>query len=240
MKPSLERENDHFAALIEHDLGAPVRAVVEFSHLLQGEYGASLDDNARLYLSFIVNNGEKLRSMIVGLGRLRRIDVPAAELSHTDCNAILAQCLDRLRPVIEAQGAEVIVTDLPPALANAKEIEEIFSELLDNSLKFVVQGRRPRICVRGVSHDGIAEYSISDNGIGMDARFYEKVFQPFTKLNIDSLFPGIGMGLCLVKRMVEAHNGQVTLESEVGNGTTVRFTIATENVPSNDVGRPSS
>lgn len=221
----IAQEFKDYAYIVSHDLGAPVRAMVEFSKLLAGERGSQLSDEAREFLSIIVENGVHLQNMMSALLDYSRLDTMAKPYTKVDCNMVVKFCQNQLQGVIAAKKAALDIGPLPVIDADAEQITKLFAALLDNALKFQAEGARPEIKVRVEDKSGYWQFSVSDNGIGIDARHMEKIFKLFQRLHSQEEYPGCGAGLTLAQKIVHRHHGVIACTSQSGKGSTFTFTL---------------
>lgn len=217
-----------YAYSVSHDLSAPVRAMVEFSKLLSQEHGDVLSGEAQEYLSLIVSNGQKMQSMMDGLLAYSRLNTQAKPLARIDCNRILDQCREVLQGKIRETGAIFEITHLPTVRADADQAFQLFVALLDNALKFQPRGNQPKITVSAEPRGAFWQFSVVDNGIGIKPQFHEKIFKLFQRLHAEEEYPGVGIGLTLVERIIQRHGGKIWCEVGPGGGTAFCFTFLNE------------
>jgi chemotaxis family two-component system sensor kinase Cph1 len=220
----IEQEFKEFTYIISHDLSAPLRTVVEFSRLLNSEYADKLDGEAKEYLGLITEGGLKLQTMLQGLLDYSRLNTMAKPPSLVNCNTILADCQLVLKNEMKAKKAVLEIGTLPTVKADAEQLMQLFLILLNNALKFNA-GNPPRINIGAEQNDAYWIFSIRDNGIGIPAEFYDRIFKPFQRLHTESEYEGIGMGLSLAKKIAERHGGRVWVESVLGKGSCFMFSI---------------
>lgn len=217
-------ELEQFAELAAHDLKEPLRIVVSFSKLFLDEYGVNLDEKAGKYIEYSVDGAKRMQALIDGLLKFALITSRGGEIARTDSDAALRHVLDNRRNELDAACAKVVSTALPNVVADRSQLIWIFENLIDNSLKFT-DGRAPEIAVDAVRNDREWVFSVRDNGIGIDKKNEHRIFQIFQKLHKRSEYEGVGIGLALVKRIIDRHKGRVWAESEPGLGTTIFFTL---------------
>jgi light-regulated signal transduction histidine kinase (bacteriophytochrome) len=206
-------------------MGAPLRNMVEFSRLLNSEETNALSDDGKEYLSLIIDSGEKLQAMMAGLVDYSRLDSVDRTVASVDCNEVLADCRVLLDSKIRDTGAKVEIGPLPTVTADRQQLMQLFVSLLDNALKFHAPGKIPTVSVSAVDREAEWVFTVRDNGIGIDEKFYDRVFQPFKRLHTDREFSGIGMGLTLAKQIVALNGGQLSLVSWPDQGSSFTFTI---------------
>jgi len=216
---------EEFTRIIAHDLGAPLRGMVEFSRLLQDGQPDALNDDGKLYLSLIINNGEKLKKMLAALVDYSCVDMMEIMPSHTDLHVILQNCENTLKERIDKTKAQITIFPLPTVVTDAEQIQKIFHILLENALTFVEPEKTPdiQISARSISEGWV--FQVKDNGIGFIEDFYDHIFKPFKRLHCDEEYPGIGMGLTLARKMLERQNGRIWVESIPRQGSTFFFLI---------------
>jgi len=225
----LERSNselEQFAYVASHDLQAPLRSIVGFGQLLHKDYRGRLDVDADTYIDFMVKSAHQMQELIRGLLAYSRIGREPAEAAAADAGAVLAEVQARLHAVIAESGAVLSHDPLPRVACPPLELGQLLQNLVGNALKFQVPGQAPRIHV-GVEPDGNQwRLSVRDNGIGIEARYLERIFQMFQRLHTADRFEGTGIGLAICRKIVERHGGRLWAESEPGQGSTFYFTLA--------------
>lgn len=222
---SLAKTFKEFAYVVSHDLGTPLRAMIEFSKLLKEENSEALNEESQLYLSMIITNGEKAQAMLAGLLDYSRLNTSAKPSAPTDCNQLLRECQNALAEKISAHNAKLTVSSLPIMSSDAEQIKQLFMSLLDNAITYHVRGEAPAVSVSAERQAADWVFSVRDNGIGIDERFHERIFQPFKRLHPDGEYPGVGMGLALAKKVVERHGGRIWVDSSPGQGAAFLFSI---------------
>ncbi|HEV2426451.1 MAG TPA: PAS domain S-box protein [Terriglobia bacterium] len=223
----LERSNadlEQFAYVASHDLQEPLRMVASFTQLLADRYGTQLDDEAREFIGFALEGATRMQALIGGLLSFARVKTRAKELQPMDCQAAFQRTLGSFRVTLQETGAEVSAEGLPTVLADQSQIEQLFQNLIGNALKFRSQDT-PRIRISAQRNGKEWIFSVSDNGIGIDPRYRERIFAIFQRLHSRNEYPGTGIGLAICKKIVERHGGRIWVESEAGHGATFHFTL---------------
>ncbi|GGL10191.1 hypothetical protein GCM10012284_51170 [Mangrovihabitans endophyticus] len=223
----LERSNRElrdFAYVASHDLQEPLRMVVSYTELLAQRYEGQIDDRADRYIGFIVDGGLRMRQLIKGLLVYSRAGTRDVDLKPADVSAIVGNVLRDLRQYIDEAGARVEVGELPAVTADATQLGQLFQNLISNAVKFRGDAP-PRIRIEAVEADDGWQFSVADNGIGFDQEFAEQIFMMFRRLHSHGEYDGSGIGLAVVRRIVERHGGRIWCESKAGAGTTFFFTI---------------
>jgi two-component system, LuxR family, sensor kinase FixL len=220
----LERSNkelDQYASLASHDLKEPLRKITTFSNRLVSKYAPLLGDDGRSYLQKIDDAAMRMTSLISNLLTYSRIMPVKESYVKTDLNVLITTVLADLEISIEEKKAVIQVEKLPEIEVHPGQFKQLFQNLISNSLKFSREGEAPWIEIK--SHllpDNRAELLVSDNGIGFESHYSEKIFVMFQRLHSRSEYEGTGIGLALCKKIVESHNGTITARSEKGTGTT--------------------
>lgn len=213
-----------YAYRVSHDLNTPIRAMVDFSKILISEYDSSLSEEGQLYLSIIIENGVKMQSMMDGLLLYSRLNTMAKPLEATNVDNVVKDCIVSLEDLIAGTETEINVGELPIVVADAHQISTLFKELIENAIKFN-QNETPVIDITSIQNNGYWEFSIRDNGIGINPLYSDKIFQMFAKLHTDEEFPGVGVGLALAHKIVQRHGGQIWCEPNPNGGSTFSFSI---------------
>ena len=233
----LRRSNEdleRFAYVSSHDLQEPIRSIVSFSQLLERRYGGRLDADADEYIGFIVEAGTRMQALIRDLLQLSRVSTRAGEPRPTESGAVLESVLRDISPVVEASDAVVERGPMPRVMADPTQLGQIFSNLISNALKFCRPGVQPRVRLSAEREGRFWRFAVEDNGIGIEAEYFDRIFVIFQRLHTRDHYDGTGIGLALVKRIVEQHGGRTWVESEPGRGSTFYFTL-----PGADAGPPA-
>jgi signal transduction histidine kinase len=223
----LERANAElkaFAYAMSHDLSEPLRTISGFVQLLADRYRGQLDSDADEFIGFVVEGTERMRRLIDSLLAFSRVGSAPLDLELVDCTPLLARIERDLGASIAEAGASVEVGELPTVTADRKQLERLFANLVSNAVKF--RGPEPS-CVRvSAVRDGRSwRFSVTDNGIGVEPRHAERIFNVFQRLHGPDEFAGTGIGLSVCKRIVERHGGRIWVEAAEGGGTSFLFTI---------------
>jgi signal transduction histidine kinase len=225
----LERSNvdlEEFGYAVSHDLKEPLRSVSGFLELLKRRAGAKLDDKANDYVDRSLAGAERMRLLIEDLLAYARVSTGPRALQAVDLNQVVRDVLGGLEQSIEESGARIEVGELPVLQAERALLSAVFQNLIANAIKF--RREQPVIRIDAREEDGQWQLSVKDNGIGIDAAQFDRVFQVFQRLHGKDEYPGTGIGLAVCKKIVERHGGRIWLESTPGAGTTFRFTIPTQ------------
>ncbi|MEV8630138.1 ATP-binding protein [Streptosporangium sp. NPDC051023] len=219
-------ELEQFAYVASHDLQEPLRKVASFTQMLDQRYGDQLDDRAKQYIAFAVDGAKRMQLLINDLLDFSRVGRTGGEPAPVDANVPLRTALDNLAAPIEESGATVTSDELPTVRGNRPQLTQLFQNLIGNAVKFRSQ-EPPEIHI-GVRRDGdVWEFSCSDNGIGIESKYTDRIFLIFQRLHGRDVYAGTGIGLALCKKIVEYHGGRIWVESEAPDkpGTTFRWTL---------------
>jgi signal transduction histidine kinase len=221
-------ELEQFAYVASHDLQEPLRKVASFCQMLERKYGDKLDDRGRQYIDFAVDGAKRMQVLINDLLNFSRVG--RLERSHETVG--MRVCLDRalynLAQLREDTGAEVTADELPELPGDQTQFTQLLQNLIGNAIKF--HGDDPPRVHIGARRDGdVWEFSCSDNGIGIDAKYADRIFLIFQRLHPQDVYTGTGIGLAMCKKIVEHHGGRIWLDENSGTpdhpGTTIRWTL---------------
>lgn len=227
MMAELSRSNaelEQFAYVASHDLQEPLRAVAGCVEILEREYRDKLDSEANELIRHTVEGARRMQTLIRDLLTYSRVSSRGQPFEPTDCNAALERALVNLETSIRENDALVTCDPLPTILADPTQMTQLFQNLIGNAIKFRGE-HRPEIHVSVQPVDDGWQFSVRDNGIGIDRQYYNQIFILFQRLHTRTEYPGTGIGLAVCKRIVERHGGTITVESEVGKGSVFSFTI---------------
>jgi signal transduction histidine kinase len=219
------RDLEQFAYVASHDLQEPLRKVASFCQLLQRRYAGQLDERADQYIAFAVDGAQRMQRLINDLLAFSRIGRLTAGFTDVDLNLVLADVASQTEAAREYAGGQVTWDRLPVVEGEEPLLTTLFANLVSNSLKFRAPDRAPHIHIGATECGQEWEISVADNGIGIEKEFADKVFVIFQRLHAKDAYPGTGIGLAIVKKIVEYHGGRVWLDPDVAEGTTVRFTL---------------
>jgi light-regulated signal transduction histidine kinase (bacteriophytochrome) len=223
----LERSNQElqqFAYVASHDLQEPLRAVAGFIRLLERRYKEKLDQDAQEFIHFAVDGAVRMQKLIDDLLAYSRVGSHTIPLEPVDCNFLLDQAISNLQVAIEESHAVITRGTLPAITCNGPQMVQLFQNLISNAIKF--RGREtPRIHIAAERRGEEWLFSFRDNGIGIDPRHHDRIFKIFQRLHSRDEYAGTGIGLALCMKIVELHKGRIWMESELGKGTTVYFTL---------------
>ena len=217
---------ENFAAIASHDLQEPLRKIVTFGERLQGECQDQLDEDGTYYLERIVSASHRMRNLINDLLVYSRVTRKGEAETAVNLNTLVHDILSDFELKINEKSASVEVSDLETIEADASQMRQLFQNLISNALKFQTPHNKPVIKISGAPNSlkpGLYTITVSDNGIGLDEKYKEKIFTIFQRLHGRQEYEGSGIGLAICRRIVNRHNGNIEVSSIPGEGTT--FTI---------------
>ncbi|WP_344823497.1 sensor histidine kinase [Actinocorallia longicatena] len=215
-------ELEQFAYVASHDLQEPLRKVVSFCQMIERRYADKLDDRGLQYIGFAVDGASRMQVLINDLLAFSRVGRLNDEKDEVPLGETLAKAIDNLSTTIEESGARVTLPDdLPAVHGNRTLLTQLWQNLIGNSIKFR-SGPEPSVTVEW---DGASEFTVTDDGIGIDPEFSDKIFVIFQRLHTRDAYTGTGIGLALCKKIVEHHGGVIRLDPSYTGGTRIRFTL---------------
>jgi light-regulated signal transduction histidine kinase (bacteriophytochrome) len=217
-------ELEQFAYVSSHDLQEPLRMITSYLQLLQRRYKGKLDDKADKYIYFAVDGASRMQNLINDLLEFSRVSTKATEPEPADCEFILNQALSNIEIFIKENNATVSHCSLPEVMADYTQLIQVFQNLIINGIKFHGE-ETSKIYISAQKKESEWVFSVQDNGIGIDPKYSEKIFEVFKRLNKKEEYPGTGIGLSICKKVVERHGGRIWVESELGKGSTFYFTL---------------
>lgn len=220
---------NQFAYVASHDLQTPLRNIISYLQLLERRYAAKLDADARDFIGFAVNGAKQMTALINDLLEYSRIDSQGKAFAPASLGDMLGDALDNLRHAMDEVGAKVEVADqLPTVLGDQIQLRQLLQNLLGNAIKYRRPDCAPRIRITTERAGPYWTIAIADNGIGIDAEFFDRVFAIFQRLHTSARYPGTGIGLALCKRVVDRHGGRIWVESGENGGCVFKFTLPAE------------
>jgi PAS domain S-box-containing protein len=223
----LKRSNaelEQFAYVASHDLQEPLRMVASYTQLLGRRYQAKLDQDAREFMSYIVDGATRMKQLIEDLLAYSRVGTKGQEFKPVALEAPLRRALFNLRAGIEEAGAAVTYDPLPTVHGDEVQLGQLLQNLVGNALKFR-SNSVPRIHLAVIDTPGEFQVEVRDNGIGIEPQYYERIFMVFQRLHNKGEYPGTGIGLAICKKVVERHGGRIWVESRAGAGSSFFFTL---------------
>ena len=219
-------ELERFAYVASHDLQEPLRMVSSFMDLLDAKYKDVLDEKGKKYIFYAKNGADRMKIMISDLLEYSKAGVLDQTLEVIDLNKLLSEVTALFTKDLTDKGGQIIIGTLPVTNSYKMPLHGIFQNLISNALKYCKADQPPILKIDAIEKGNQIEFSISDNGIGIKEENFNKIFTIFERLHNKKDYPGTGIGLAIVERIVEKIGGRIWVESEFGVGTTFFFTIA--------------
>jgi signal transduction histidine kinase len=226
---ALKRSNadlEQFAYVATHDLQEPLRMISSYTQLLEKRYKGQLDERADQYIHFAVDGANRMQRLIQDLLAFSRLGRKEPQLQPVDSGTVLERALQSLE--LAKEGAIVnVIGNLPEVVADEGQLEQVFTNLIGNALKFRRSNAEQHHVEIAAEPESDTEwrFSVQDNGIGIDQTYFDRIFTIFQRLNTREVFAGSGIGLSIVKRIIEHHGGRIWLSSQPEHGTTFYFTL---------------
>ncbi len=222
-------ELERFAYVVSHDLQAPLKTISNYVQLLERRYREQLDAKADKYINYIVGGVRRMRTQIEDLLEYSRVGRAKNTFRETDCNVVLQQAISNLQSEIDSSNATIITdNNLPSLIADFSQLVVLFQNLISNSIKYRRQ-IPPHIEIQAHKKETIWQFSVTDNGIGLEPQYKKRIFQIFQRLHTQDEYPGTGIGLAICQKIVERHGGNIWVESQLGYGSVFYFTIPNQN-----------
>jgi len=226
----LERSNQNlesFTAIVAHDMVAPLRTVTNYLQLLERRYAEQLDEKGRSFIEAAVSGARHMAEQIKDIRELSRVSSRGGRLKNIDAGAAVQQALSNLEMAIGDCNAQITVGEMPEVCGDHLQLTQLVQNLLQNSMKYAAADRGPQIDIQARPSAGEWLFSVADNGIGMEDRHLDRIFQIFQRLHAPGEYSGSGIGLAICKRIIERHNGRIWATSTPGQGSTFYFTLPT-------------
>jgi light-regulated signal transduction histidine kinase (bacteriophytochrome) len=220
-------ELQQFAYVASHDLQEPLRNVANCVQILKEDYRNKLDADADQLIHYAVDSVVRMKALINDLLLFSRVGTRSQQFEETNCEEVLEETLTSMRSSIGETGAVITHDPLPTISADGTQLLQVFQNLIANAMKFR-RDEPPKVHISAVKNGSEWVFSIKDNGIGIESRHFERILVIFQRLHNRTEYEGSGMGLAIVKKIVERHQGKVWVESEVGVGSTFYFSIPNE------------
>jgi PAS domain S-box-containing protein len=223
----LQRSNaelEQFAYVASHDLQEPLRMVANYTELLAQRYKGKLDEKADKYIHYASDGARRMQRLVADLLAYSRVGSQGKSLQPVAADAVVQWVLGSLQSLIQDTGATVEHAELPVVLADEVQLGQLFQNLIGNAIKFR-SGAPPSVVITAVPDGSRWRFAVTDNGIGIDMQYADRIFQMFQRLHEIGRYEGSGIGLAIAKRIVERHGGEIWAESSPGAGSTFRFTL---------------
>ena len=222
-----------FAYITSHDLQEPLRTMSSYAGLLKHRYEGHLDQDADEFIEFMVSEAARMKAMIQGLLDYSRIGTRRDEFKNFNSEKAVNYALSDLASFIKENNAEITYDKLPVIYASIDQITHVFKNLIENAIKFRKKDENPKIHISARKKDEEYIFSVRDNSIGMEPEYTDKIFEIFKRLHAIGEYEGAGIGLAIVKRIIDRHGGYIWVRSELGKGSIFYFTIPTNSTTKN-------
>lgn len=219
------KELEQFNYIASHDLQEPLRTVSNYIQILEEDYSGELGTEVKNHLHTIMLATKRMSVLVHSLLDFSRLGRNKLLIS-TDCNLVVKNVIDDLDNLIRDSGARITVEELPVISAYEIELRQLFQNLINNAIKFRKKDTMPEIRIGCNDKNEYFEFYVTDNGIGIEPRHFDRIFQIFQRLNPEKEFEGYGIGLAYCKKIAEMHGGTIEIESTVGKGSTFKFLIS--------------
>ncbi len=242
-------ELEQFAYIASHDLQEPLRTVGSFAQLLERRYQDKLEEKALRYIKFIVDGTNRMQTLVNDLLEYSRVGTRGKPFQVTDCNAVLEEAIANLEGAIRKTDATVqgwrygdsditgghyrrpkAISGLPVVMADSGQLVQLFQNLIGNAIKYSRPEEPPSVNVKAVRQEDGWQFCIQDNGIGIDPKHFDRIFQIFQRLHAQDEYSGTGIGLAICQKIIQRHGGRIWVESKLGFGSWFYFTIPDRNV----------
>jgi PAS domain S-box-containing protein len=222
---SANKEMESFSYSISHDLRAPLRGINGFAQILLEDYASKLDDEGKKHCSRIMDSAIKMGQLIDNLLAFSRLSLADIDKSHLDMKKLIYSVFSEIADAKSQEHISLNVDELSDTYADSALIKQVWVNLLSNAVKYSSKREKGIITVSSGKENGMCIYCVKDNGVGFDMNNADKLFGVFQRLHSAKNFEGTGIGLAIVKRIVQRHGGEVWAESEVDKGATFYFSL---------------
>jgi PAS domain S-box-containing protein len=216
------RELNDFAYIVSHDLKAPLRAISTLAGMLVNDYREKVDPEGKEHLDLLIGRVKRMYNLIEGILQYSRIGRVKEETEDVDINEVISQVIDLTVPPSTIKV--VLDNQLPIIKGDRTRLQQIFQNLIGNAVKFMDKPQG-EIHIGYSNDDGLSKFYVADNGPGIESKHFEKIFKIFQTLHPRDEVESTGIGLAIIKKIVEAYDGKIWVESSVGKGTTFHFTL---------------
>jgi light-regulated signal transduction histidine kinase (bacteriophytochrome) len=221
---------ENYTYVVSHDLKAPLRAMRSFSAFLLEDYSEKLDKKGQDYLQRIADASSHMDTLIENLLLLSRVGRKFMEVEVVDLNQLLEEIVEDLEPSIQKSNGKVVFQNLPAVSIQRTWMKELFMNLINNGLKFN-KSKTPRVEVTYEERESGLLFKVRDNGIGIEEKYFDRVFTLFERLHTQEEYEGTGAGLAICKKIVQQFGGRIWIESQISRGSTFFFTLPKKKNP---------
>lgn len=219
------KELEQFTYIASHDLQEPLRTISNYISIISKDNKQEMDEQVKKYLSIISQKTDRMSMLIKGLLDYSRIG-RKSKLISVDTKKVIDNVISDLGNLIKTTRSIIHIGELPSLYVYETELRQVFQNLINNAIKFKKKNITPEIWIQCIKKDSEWEFSVKDNGIGIDPKHFDRIFNIFQRLNSELDYPGYGIGLAASKKIIEMHGGRIWIESNPGAGSTFHFTIS--------------
>jgi signal transduction histidine kinase len=230
-KLNLEAANselESFSYSVSHDLRSPLRAIDGYSQMLEEDYGTQLDETGRRYIRTVRGGSQRMAALIDDLLAFSRLSRQRLDRQTVDMTALARRAAAEVLEGQPEPKPAVKIDELPPAAGDPALLRQVWTNLIGNAVKYSSKSAAPQVEVRAAAEGRLVRYEVQDNGVGFDMKYVDKLFGVFQRLHSVDEYPGTGVGLAIVQRIISRHEGAVAARGERGKGATFQFTLPTE------------
>jgi light-regulated signal transduction histidine kinase (bacteriophytochrome) len=227
---ALNAELESFSYSVSHDLRSPVRAVAGYAEAIRESYGASLDDEGRRLLSVVESEAARMGRLIDDLLAFSRLGRQRMAETRVLMTQLAHEAADECAREAGRDVSTIVIDELPPAHGDRALLKQVWINLISNAIKYSGKHANPEVHVWGTRDADSVTYHVRDNGVGFDMAYADKLFGVFQRLHRDAEFPGTGVGLAIVMRVVQRHAGSVSGSAQLGAGATFSFTLPAKGI----------
>lgn len=219
------RELEGFSYSVSHDLRAPLRSIVAFSQMLEEDYGTKLDDEGKQSLATVLRNANKMNNLIDDLLKFSKALHLGLSKTTVDLHDMVNEIVEGLREAGAYKDTVINIQPLPSALVDRGMLSQVWLNLISNGMKYSSKAANPTVDITYEAREKEYVFCVKDNGAGFDMQYAEKLFGVFQRLHTEKEFPGTGIGLALVKRIIARHGGRIWAEGKLNEGAKFYFTL---------------
>jgi light-regulated signal transduction histidine kinase (bacteriophytochrome) len=221
----LNAEFEQFAYAASHDLQEPLRTIASYLQLIERDIERGNTANIRDFMNYVLEGAGRMQLLINDLLLMSRVSRKGNEFAEADLNEIVQIAITHLANKIQESEAIIQVGKMPHLRIDSAQILRLFQNLIDNGVKFKSPERKPKVIISVEEKEHCYEFAVKDNGIGIESRFYDRIFVIFQRLHSRIEYEGTGVGLAVCKKIVERHGGEIWVQSEPGKGSTFYFKL---------------
>lgn len=219
------QELETFAYTASHDLQEPLRMITSFLNRLETKYGSHLDDKGKQYIFFAVDGARRMKQVILDLLEYSRVGKENISKEEIEVQTIVEEALSSIESSLDTEHVTLRYSELPVIKSHRVLLLQVFQNLISNAIKYCPEDRAPEIVIRYKETPTSWEFSVQDNGIGIEEEYFDKIFILFQRLHDKSSYTGTGIGLSIVKKIARTLGGDTWVTSEVGKGSVFYFTV---------------